>query len=372
MYVHAADDLKYLDSFHLPTFLDPSVEDYKEWYHFIFHDAENDLFGFLNFSLVGNPYNSTKSVGGALVFFQESNGGWVGGLELLDSSIMRVSPIMPSFLAGDSAVIFEEDRSFRLVGFADDRKIRFDLSFSPDSLPVSTKGPGLGLFGAKPDGRSEMEPIKVMKRGIGAVAEGWVAVPRMVVNGSLTIGGRALHVRGSSGYHDHNWGTFPWGDPFGWDGGVMLGNMTRTGEPLVVGFLIDRSPYAIRGKEGGLFVRGRGGFKRIFSGKALSINSQGRFSGQIKRFPGSEQLLYPDSHPKFPETITLRADDGIDSVGLNFSPQSLCQLTTRDRAGRGKTVWDELFGRATVKGSIAGVEFDSMQGFWMESVRSSK
>ena len=372
MYVHREDDLKYLDSFHLPTFLDPSVNDYKEWYHFIFYDPIKDLFGFLNFSLVGNPYNSSKGAGGSLIYFQDSKGKWLGGLELIDCSVMRVSQIVPSFLAGNSAVIFEDDREFRLVGVTNEPRIEFDLTFTPDALPVSTKGPGLGIFGATPDGRGEIEPIRVMKKGIGQVAEGWVAVPRLVINGKVTLESHGIEIHNAMGYHDHNWGKFPWGDPFGWDGGVALGEISLESEQIVVGFLFDRSPSAVKGKEGGIFVRTKRGFKRIFSGNKLKIECDGSFNGPIKRFPGIEQLLYPDDHPKFPKSISIHVDDGIDSVHLTYFPASLCQLTTRERSNKAKTVWDESFGKATIEGSIAGVEFSNEVGFWMESVRSSK
>ncbi|HEY4699924.1 MAG TPA: hypothetical protein VIH27_06100, partial [Nitrososphaerales archaeon] len=143
-------------------------------------------------------------------------------------------------------------------------------------------------------------------------------------------------------------------------------------EPIVIGFLFDRSPFAVAGREGGLFVRTRRGFKRIFSRDNVKIKYDGVYLGSIRRLPGLEQLLYPDYHPRFPKSVSVSADDGIDSVNLSYAPSSLCQLTTRERSNKAKTVWNESFGKATLSGMISGVDFSGELGFWMENVRSSK
>jgi hypothetical protein len=371
LYVHPLEDLAFIDAFHVPPFLDSKVDRHKEWYHFVFYDAHCGLFGFLNFSLIGNPFSSRKGCYAALIYFVDLAGRWVGEFQVLDSKVLKISNICPRFIA-DSLGLFYDGNAFHLVGHLSQVEANFDLRLVPDAHPVSTRGPDLGVFGSTSDGRHELYPMRTIRKGVGEVAKGWVSVPRMKVTGGVTLGRRKLSVFNALGYHDHNWGQFEWGDPFGWDGGVALGGLLFGSEPLVVGFFFDRSAFAHKTREGGLFIRTRRNFRKVFSGKDLKFTEKGVFTGPTKRLPGYETVLHPDHIPSAPSSVIVSGNDGRDHVTVKYSLSSLCELVTAGRSTNYRTIWKESFGRSTIMGKIDGKRFSSNAGFWMESVRPHK
>jgi hypothetical protein len=105
---------------------------------------------------------------------------------------------------GDSFCKVEDDGRYRVKMQA--KNVAVDLTYT-NLIPPIKRGPG---FFPPPEETH-------------GIYHGWViAIPRAIVEGTLTVDGKVIPVKGE-GYHDHNWGNANMGDGLrGWSWGRLF------------------------------------------------------------------------------------------------------------------------------------------------------
>ncbi len=191
-------ELSTIDSFHP----DLSGDSYKEWHYFNFIDEENDLKFFVTFLIAGNLGDPLESYGSIILAYNiEDNFG--------GSSIpYSISEIEYSI---DSPDLTISNNYVELL--PNGYKVHAEGIILPSGDPI--------IFDATYIPKAE--PTSIFKGTIGdsyVDNMNWVsAAPACKVIGNLIIGEEDFLLDGVRGYHDHNWGTWSWGDNIGWDWG---------------------------------------------------------------------------------------------------------------------------------------------------------
>lgn len=326
-----------LDWMRTPSVFDPSRSAYKDWLHLCVVDHASGAIGFVNTSLSG-PADDIRSraAGIALVNAPWGAGGedaWWGGVEILDLDEARV---------GVSSIAL--------------RRVATAVHGLDAGVDVSARMPDDGLD-LRIHAKSKAAPVRVeeaVSLGDGWIS--WLAVPRLAVSGTIRLGGRALELDDASAYWDHNWGRWRWGDDFGWDWGVFLA--PAPGISVVCSRVTDRGH---RRYNDSLLVVQLGAMRRTFCGDSVQWTSGRELLGATpRRLPGAVAALYQDrARPLLSRTTVVAANDGIDSVRIEFTGRAVAQLLMADPVVRGYSCVHEVVGEFTAVGSLGGVDVDS-------------
>jgi hypothetical protein len=169
--------------------------------------------------------------------------------------------------------------------------------------------------------------------------------------GSVRAAGVALDPARATGYHDHNWGRWHWGDDLGWEWGCL--HATGGGPAFVVSRTTDRE----HGRTADAFLLAmHGGRRRRWAGRRVTLEPSGRLEARPRRLPGAMAALHQDrARPRLPDRVVVRAADGNDRVELVFRPRAVAQLIAADPTGRGFGFVHELVGDFTASFAFGGV-----------------
>ncbi len=239
-------ELSIIDSFH-PELSEIS---YKEWHYFNFIDEENDLKFFVTFLIAGNLDSQSQSYGSIIMAYNidENFGGssmpyFISEIEYsIDSPDLTISnnnfdnyvELLPNGYKVHAEGII-------LPSGENEDSIAIPIIFDATYIPMA-------------------EPTSIFQGTIGDSHFGldnnmnWVsAAPACKVIGNLIIGEEDYPLDGVRGYHDHNWGTWSWGDNIGWDWGQAIEANNDDADTdvgrycIVLGRLIDRLNYIENG-----------------------------------------------------------------------------------------------------------------------------
>jgi hypothetical protein len=357
------DDTPWVDSFDLPSVFDPRLALYKEWHDFVFFDRTNGLFGLLNFAIHGNPYDPRRGYGAALAFVVDSADKAHTALKLIRLDDLIVSPFSPDFIGGDVSVAYRKDNSFSIKGHIED--ISFDLVVPVVQPPVTMSQIGFDVLSKNPIDAGMLGAAGDMAR----VWDKWVELPKLRVTGKLGVGTTVYDLDTTTGYQDHEAGRFDWGTIAGWDTGVLLCDPKSSGEPERVSFLLYRYGPSGTSTYGGVIVRPPGGEDRFFDSDKMTITRSGEFSGDRAYLPGVTRLLYPDYHPKVPETVVFSGEAGADTVQITFTPKAVCTIVVSSITNEAETTFNEMYCTAALDATVAGERFQKTIPCWFESVR---
>lgn len=311
----------------LPT--DPSAPAYKEWLHLNVLDHGTGVVAIVNVSLHGAPTAlASRAVGTALA--DVPGHGWVGNLDVrgIDTAALGLSSIgLPTAgLAVDTGT----------------GAVHAAARLAPEGLSVQVSGTALGPAiipgGAEPFGSGWL---------------GWYAVPRVSVDGTLTVAGRDHRLAGASGYCDHNWGRWHWGDDAGWEWGTFLA--PAPGPAVVLSRLTDRRH--TRSHATSVELRD-GPRRRRFGVRAVTVEWGEATIPLGARLPGAMAALHSDRRaPRLPASLRVHADDGYDRVTLTFHARNAAQLVLADPAVPGYAFLHELVGSFACSGRLGGRAF---------------
>ncbi len=303
---------------------DPSAPAYKDWLHLNILDHSTGAIGLVNVSLHGTPYDErSRAVGAGLLHVPGM--GWVGNLETRQLRDARIGALS--------------------IGLE-----RVALSIESESACVlgSVQDPGNRLE-VRARGTPAAAPIVVEERlpfGRGWIS--WYATPRLELSGTWTVGDVTHDLASASGYQDHNWGRWHWGDDIGWEWGAFLA--PGPGPAFVLSRATDRDHK--RCGNVSLSVRA-GDQRRTFTGTSTVVEYSGQLEVPLRRLPGAMAALHQDRlRPWLPGRILVRANDGFDEVALEFTPHAAAQLIAADPAQRGYGFLHEMPGRFVSSGRI--------------------
>lgn len=194
-------ELSIIDSFHPEL----SGDSYKEWHYFNFIDEENNLKFFVTFLVAGNLDNQLQSYGSIIMAYNvdENFGGSHINYPISD---IEYSSASPDFIISNNYVeLLPNGYKIHAEGIIlqSGDPIIFDATYIPKAEHTSIFQGTIG--------DSYVDNMN------------WVsAAPACKVIGNLIIGEEDYPLDGVRGYHDHNWGTWSWGDNIGWDWGQAI------------------------------------------------------------------------------------------------------------------------------------------------------
>lgn len=349
---HHIEDLKYMDAFQPPTIFEDTIDLYKEWHHFVFFDHKSELFGFLNFSVTGNPYFINKGFATIIMLFTSPNLRWYGNLESSTIESLKLFKTTPSIFLQNTSVNYKSG-FYNLFGRLQSQSTLIDLSFRVNCQPTTAD--------------------TLTLEGIAPVWKGWVGIMNLVVNGRLFVDGEEFKIINGFGYHDHNKGRFKWGEPFGWDGGFILGEIQHKSMGLLtVSFLIGHSFNDQKKRKAAVFLWNQKTLEKIFNPHQVQVEEIGNFTGPYQKFPGSSRILWPERPRGVPSKLKLVADDNADHIEIIFTPITLCQIVSSNHLGEGETFWNEFYGVIEIEGQINNEKLRKEVKGYLESVRPAR
>jgi hypothetical protein len=319
-----------LDHLRPPAPGDASAPAYKDWLHVNLFDHSSGAVGLVNVSLHGSPRTKVaRAVGTALI--ELPGAGWIGNLDVRPLDQARISTEAISL---DRIAVGIDSRSGLVMASA----------LLPDeglqgSLTATVTGPPL----------ISAEPTPVNQGWIS-----WYALPRLAVRGELKIGEETLALQRCSGYADHNWGRWFWGQGLGWEWGTFM--CEGDGPAVVLAQLTDRLQ---RPMADPLLEVRVSGARRRFTGSAVRLEWSGVLEAPPRRLPGALAALFTDrAVPRLPARLMARADDGIDMVEVTFTARAAAQLILADPVYHGYSFLHELVGACSCRCRIQGMQVD--------------
>jgi len=321
----------YFDILRPPLPFDPSAPAYKDWLNLNILDHATGAIGLVNVSLHGTPFDErSRAIGAGLVHMPGV--GWVGNLEtrqLRDAEIGSLS------IGLERVAVSVDGANACVLGSVRDPGNRLEVKARgvPAATPIIVEEP-------LPFGRGWIS---------------WYAMPRLEMSGTWTVGELSLDLANASGYQDHNWGRWHWGDDIGWEWGAFL---TAGSGPA---FVLSRATDRDHKQCGNLSLSVRAGEqRRTFAGTSTTIAFSGELDAPLRRLPGAMAALHQDrARPSLPARVRVHAHDGFDELTLEFIPRAAAQLIAADPARRGYGFLHEMPGKFVASGRIGRTDIGS-------------
>lgn len=303
---------------------------HKEWQHFMLHGDEVHLL--VNFSLVDDPFARDRRRGEVARLIVLARGdAWDGDVDRFEPEEVEVQAGGMDARFGDNRMSFRDGR-FHLRVALRERPIAAELTMTPTIVPTL----------------SSNQPLS-RTRNIS-----WLFVPRLAVEGTVTLDGRTLEVRDGPGYHDHNWGHFLWDDDFSWEWGSALPPDPANPWSVVYMRMADRGRSLCRSQA--LYIGCGGEQFRFFRDHDLRVTLHGRFdAGRCLKVPRIMAMLAPGTAADLPRRLEVDAAAGGDRVRMVFAPEDVAQLVLPSETRLDAvTIINEVSGRVSLEGSVRG------------------
>lgn len=307
------------DLLRIPSPLDLSATAYKDWFHLNLFDHATGAVGLINVSLHGAPADPrSRAVGTALL--HDAEGQWRGNVEI--AGLNEVTAIPHGVLMKQTALIIDPEQR---------------------ALHASVEQPEEGLSG-RIRGEPAARPIRIaFAQPFGSGWIHWYVAPRVALSGQLRIGDTTQDVGSWSGYHDHNWGRWFWGEDIGWEWGAFA--TPPPGPVFVLARLTDRL-HQRRGAAQLIVVDSAR--VRTFPAGTVTTCYRGRLNTPLRRLPGALAALHGDrAQPDLPAALEVEAVSGLDWVRLRFKARGAAQLIEGEPARPGYSFIHEMTGAFT-------------------------
>ena len=299
-----------------PLQLDPAAPAYKDWYHLNLFDHGSGSIGLLNVSLHGALADPrARVVGTALLHVPDQ--GWHGNVMIagLDEAVARFDGV---FLKNMAIALDPTGRTLHASATLRDEGLAIKLKAVPAISPVRFQPP---------------RPF-----GSGWIA--WFVAPRMTLDGTLRIGSHEVDLMAFTGYHDHNWGRWYWGEDFGWDWGVFT---AESDGPVVVLARVTDRPHRLVAPAH-LMVVHRRQLTRFPPG-SIALQFEGRLESALCRLPGALAALHADRvRPILPAWVRVEGRVGLNWIRLIFKAKAAAQLIEGEPMRSGYSFIHELVG----------------------------
>ncbi|MBM7808036.1 hypothetical protein JOD57_003873 [Geodermatophilus bullaregiensis] len=297
---------------------------YKDWLHVNVVDQERGAVGLVNASLHGDPRDPRAvAVGAALLHLPGR--GWLGGVHVVPQ---QEAVVGHSGIFMESVAVSVDGRTGTVAASMRTTELTGELIGTP-AAPSTTL------------------PVP-LPFGSGWI--GWSVTPRLHLTGSLHGAGTTIGTHAASGYHDHNWGRWRWGDDLGWDWAALLA--PEPAPALVLSRATDRQHSSTA--DWRLTITDAT-TETTFAGRRVDVRTDGRMSGPIRRLPGATAAAQTGrSRPDLPSRWQVRAVDGFDHVEAEVCATAAAQLVLAEPTGPGYSYLHEIAVTFSAEGRVRG------------------
>jgi hypothetical protein len=335
-----ADELARLialtDHFRFPTVADAQTDRYKEWYHFCVLGPDVQVIINLNLSSdrrLAEPH--TAQVARVILLVRE--GAWDGDIDTLPQRDVLLDHGQVDLYFGHNSVRFR-DGVFDLSIALQNRPIALMLQLRPIALPFL-------LHNNVPMAEGEIN---------------WLVVPRLVCNGTITIGRKVHTLYEAPAYHDHNWGRWLWGQDFAWQWGFALPAHADIPWSMVFDCLTSRTRNQVL--ELSLWLWKGTTLHRFFGQREIQVRPTGYLApARIPKFPRVMALIAPQYTTEVPRNLHLAAMAGDDHLHGRFEAEDVAQIIIPNEIDLGVTIINEVSGHLELEGKVRS-ESVGMQG----------
>jgi hypothetical protein len=332
----ARNDLS-LDGLSAPSEETLRTQRYSEWHHFTFSDDAAGLCGIVNLALSGDVRDPERGRCALSLVTHEAEHGWNGTMNVIGPEEARFAIGSADLYVGGSSVVFR-DGGYDVEASLRDGSVKLNARWQPraEAIRIENMGGFINTF----------------------------IVPRLDVDGEITIAGRRRALSGALGYHDHNWGAWDWSRDLGWNWGYLL----EPGDDktaIVFGQVTDATRSTARTELVLILWRGAK-LTHIFLDEAVVLETYGRFEGAVPRVPGVMALLTPGRVTSVPERLAVNALDGRDFLRIECHVRDAIQFLVPHPRGSAHTAVSELVGTYSVRGEIDGAPLSFTRGAFAE------
>ncbi len=325
------------------------VPGYKEWHHFIVYAPGLRLL--VNFNLAEARRAPAKAMGpselAARLIVIADTGDWQGDIEDYSQHEVAVVPGALSARFGDNAMWFDQGVYHVQVRLRNGA-IAAQLRLTPLTQPLLSNHIQLAPGG-------ELS---------------WLILPRLEVNGSVSVNGRRVELNRALGYHDHNWGRFDWGSDFAWEWGSIIPNRPDNPWTAVYVRMSNRRRSSVATQ--GLFIWHGERFYRAFQDDDLHVSLEGsKLMPAVPKLPRLMGLLAPGTCTGVPKRVVAFAKKGSDEVLMTFTTRSVSQVVIPDETSTSSTTsLNEAIGFVDLSGTMGGRPIEMEGSGVFEFIRS--
>jgi hypothetical protein len=332
---------------HVPDRRAAGISRYKEWWHFAVIDPRTGLDALVNFSFAANLYEPGQGDANLILLVHLPGEGWHGGVDAYDGLAARLDAGSADIAISESSIA-NDGGGHRVRIRRRDNRTEADLHFVP---------------------RAEQLTVwKDTRLGSGRI--NWEVTASMAVSGSVRVGDRTIELAAATGYRDHNWGEWLWGE-FGWIWGFCSAGDTR-GAGRGAHSLVYNASLDVAGDrflEHSLLVWRGDRLIKLFLREDVRARRRGRFEGPVRRIPGGMALVDPSPVTSVPRFVEASAREGYDWLDLRFEPDAALQIAVPRDTGLGLVELNEALGWLRAEGEIGGERFEVRRRACFEFVR---
>ncbi|HLV33542.1 MAG TPA: hypothetical protein VKY59_00450 [Spirillospora sp.] len=317
------------DHFRYPGIDHPHPDWYKEWHHFAIIAPDVQLI--LNFSVCRDtrPTVPPGTLLGRMVLLVRDASGWDGDVDTFQPYEVELTTGRIDLCMGHNRVTFGSD-GFSISAALENRPVTVRLQLVPVVYPIMRR-----------------------RTSIGEGSISWLAIPRLVVQGEVTIGRRVYRLAGASAYHDHNWGNWLWGHDFSWHWGYALPETPDNPWSLIFDHLMTGTRN--HRLELRLAIWKDAILQRLFLHGEIETHQQGFFQRrEIRKFPRIMTLIAPQTTTDVPRVLSIHAASKDDYLNCVFEAQDVVQIAIPNETNLGVTIINEVSGLLTTEGRIKG------------------
>jgi len=276
---------------------------FKEWQHFYIFGSEVDLL--VNFSVMNGVQlePDPRAMVPRMAILARTPSGWHGSVVRFDPDEVRLTAGRIDAELGPNEVRFRNG-AYELRIDDPRAQIAARITLQPVTAPSLT------------------EPIRLGSAG----SMRWLVVSRLSASGTIEVGQQRFALRDAPSYHDHDWGSFQWGEGFAWNWSVALA--AGDGPP----WTITATQVTDQGRrqlytDGLMLWLGRR-LLRSFRREGITTAACGRFRPQSRplRIPNATWLAAPGEAFDIPQTYVVRAAAQGDVVELNLEVIDYAQI----------------------------------------------
>ncbi len=344
--------LYHLEELKIPTHSPFSPEDWKDWYHYILFDPENNTRILFNMSFSGRPGQGEITT--TLLFTAPTN----------DSSKKHSNY---GFLKVDRWLEKPKSRSPLQVSLPN----FLDVLISKDHFKISVKRE-TPSFSLELEGEPVATPLLVPELfpyGKGFI--GWGFIAGVLAKGHILNDNIKTTITHKwYCYHDHNFGRFRWGDKdVGWVWWTV--HMWSTTND-VYSFVFHRGNNKDLTKiaKPFLFIYKNHVLRKNFVGNSIDMDiTWTQMPERIPILPGALASVFSHRKVLTPQHIKVRARDDIDSVCIDMIIDNKLEIILPDYQDKQYTFLKELSGKATAELTLNTRKQDLKKGvFYAEFV----